>query len=58
MENILEEEKTFQISTLCHRRSQNQEEFMNCVTLFNFFLENITQEEFIKAVQQAKQPSS
>ena len=51
MEGILDEEKDFAVASLCYRRSTNSEEFMNCATLFRFFRDNVTQEEFVRAVQ-------
>jgi hypothetical protein len=54
MEGILEEEKDFKISILCFRRSENEEQFMNCKNLFHFYLEEVTRDEFIKSVRSKK----
>lgn len=55
MEDVLEDEKRFQVAVLCMRRSKNEEQFVNCQNLFSYFLENVTQQEFIRVVRSERE---
>lgn len=54
MDDILEDEKNFNISMTCYRRSEDFEQFENCINLFAYFFEDITKPVFIQTVNRIK----